>query len=75
MHIAHRIGVTATLQQKSHLCIPFLRIVRPQSQFPRYVSVSDLYIPTINRTILLQEICGPILDINRSQTHEFGNWD
>ncbi len=24
----------ATLQRKSHLCIPFLGIVRPQSQFP-----------------------------------------
>jgi hypothetical protein len=27
--------------------------------------------------ILLEEICGPILGIyiNRSQTHEYGNWD
>jgi hypothetical protein len=26
-----------TLQQKSHLCIPFLGIARPQPQFPRRV--------------------------------------
>ncbi len=40
---------------------------------PIHVSVSDLYIPTIDLPILLQEIlCGPILGIiiNRSQTHE-----
>jgi hypothetical protein len=39
--------------------------------------VSDLYIPTIDLPILLQEICGPLLGIyvNRSQTHECGNWD
>jgi hypothetical protein len=27
------------------------------------VSVSDLYIPTIDLPILLQEICGPVLGI------------
>jgi hypothetical protein len=32
-----------TLQRKSHLCIPFLGIVWPQSQFPHYVSVSASY--------------------------------
>jgi hypothetical protein len=41
-----------------------------------HVSVSDLYIPTIGLPILLEEICRPILGlyINRSQTHECGNW-
>ncbi len=28
------IGRCSTLQRKSHLCIPFLRIARPQSQYP-----------------------------------------
>jgi hypothetical protein len=32
------------------------------------VSVSDLYIPTIDLPILLQEICGPILGIYKSLT-------
>jgi hypothetical protein len=31
--------------------------------FHIHVSVSDLYIPTIDVPILLQEICGPILGI------------
>jgi hypothetical protein len=41
------------------------------------VSVSDLNIPTIDLHILLQEIYGTISweYINRSQTHECGNWD
>jgi hypothetical protein len=50
----------------------FLRGHRPN--FDIHVSVSDLYIPTIDLPILLQELCGPILGIytiNRSQTH----WD
>jgi hypothetical protein len=33
-----------------------------------HVSVSDLYIPTTILPILLQEICGPILGINKSLT-------
>jgi hypothetical protein len=45
-----------TLQGKSHKCIPFLRIARPQSQFPLHVSVRDLYIPSIGPHILLQQI-------------------
>jgi hypothetical protein len=47
--------------------------------FHIHLYVSDLYIyPTIDLPILLQEVCGPILGIhciNRSQTHECGNWD
>ncbi len=42
-----------------------------------HVSVSELYIPTMGLPFLLEEICGPILGIlyiNRSQTHECGNW-
>ena len=40
--------------------------------FHIHVSLSDLYIPTIDLPILLQEIRGPILG---TQTHECGNWD
>jgi hypothetical protein len=36
--------------------------------FQIHVSVSDLYIPTIDLPILLQEICGPILAIYKSLT-------
>jgi hypothetical protein len=36
--------------------------------FHIYVSVGDLCIPTIDLPILLQEICGPILGINKSPT-------
>ncbi len=36
--------------------------------FQIQVSVSDLYIPTINLPILLQEICGQILGIYKSLT-------
>jgi hypothetical protein len=36
--------------------------------FHIHVSVSDLYIPTIDLPILLQEICGPILGIHKSLT-------
>jgi hypothetical protein len=48
-----------TLQRKSHLCIPFL-----SPNFHIHVSVSDLYIPTMD----LQEMCGPILGIYKSLT-------
>ncbi len=46
--------------------------------FHIHVFVSDLYIPTIDLLILLQEKCGPVLgiySINSSQTHECGNCD
>ncbi len=36
--------------------------------FHIHVSVSDLYIPTIDLHFLLQEICGPILGIYKSLT-------
>jgi hypothetical protein len=36
--------------------------------FHIHVSVSDLYIPTVNRTILLQEISGLITGIYKSLT-------
>ncbi len=44
--------------------------------FHIHVSVSESYIPTMGLPFLLGEISGPILGIyiNRSQTHECGNW-
>ncbi len=43
--------------------------------FRIHVSVSDLYIPTIDLPILLQEIFLCTDPGNRSQTHECGHWD
>ncbi len=37
--------------------------------FHIHVSVTDLYIPTIDLPILLQEICGPILGKNKLLTN------
>ncbi len=45
----------STLQRKYHLCIPFLVIARPQSQFPHLCDVSDLYISRICPHIWLQQ--------------------
>jgi hypothetical protein len=38
------------------------------SSLHNHVSVSDLYIPTIDPPILLQETCGPILGLNKLLT-------
>jgi hypothetical protein len=38
--------------------------------FHIHVSVSDLYVPTIELPILLQELCGPILGIYKSPNVE-----
>jgi hypothetical protein len=46
--------------------------------FHIHESESDLFILTIDLPILLQEICmwtDPWEYMNRSQTHECGNWD
>jgi hypothetical protein len=63
----------STLQRKSHLCIPFLGIARPQSQ----VSVSDLYVPRISPHIFgFGKIDRPILGIYKlSQIYECRNWE
>jgi hypothetical protein len=36
------------------------------TNFRIHVSVSDLYLPTIDLPILLQEICGPILGLYKT---------
>ncbi len=53
---------------KLEINIPRKGIARPQSQFHIHVSVSDLYILTIDLRILLQEIRGPTLGIYKSLT-------
>jgi hypothetical protein len=41
-----------------------------------YVSVVDLYIPTIGPPIMQYSVCGPIVGIyERSQIHECKNWE
>jgi hypothetical protein len=45
--------------------------------FHIHVSVSELYIPTMGLPVMLEEMCRLILGIlyiNRSTTHECGNW-
>jgi hypothetical protein len=66
-----------SLQRKSHLCIPRKGIARPQSQFPhscvceRFISSQDrsTYFPGAEQADQSWEY------INRSETHECGNWD
>ncbi len=71
------------LQRKSHLCIPRKGIARPQSQFPpscvceRFI-YSQLQDRSTYNIFLQQNRQRPILgiySINRSHTHEYGNWD
>jgi hypothetical protein len=46
------------------------------SNFHIHVSVSNLYIPTIDMPILLHGTFGLILkNIKRTKTHECGSWD
>ncbi len=65
-----------TLQRKSHLWIPFLKIVRPQSWFPH----SFVWERTYSQDRFTYFTATEYADrswgyINRSQTHECGNWD
>ncbi len=66
-----------TLQQKSHFCISFLGIARPQSRFSTFMCLWAIYIfpgsvhifPAAEQTDQSWEY------INRSQIHERGFWD
>jgi hypothetical protein len=66
-----------TQYRKFETNIPRKGIARPQIfNFKIHVSVSDLYIRTIGLPIRLQENMWTTPgNINRSQTHECGNWD
>ncbi len=46
----------------------------PNPNFHIHVSVSELYISTMGRSVLLEEICRLILGIYKSLRHECGNW-
>ncbi len=64
------------LQRKSHLCIPFLGIARPQSQFPHSCVCEGFIYPRIGLHISSTRIGRPIVGyINHSKTPECGNWD
>jgi hypothetical protein len=69
---------TITQQQKSHLCITFLGIARPQSQFP-HSCVCERIIHSQDRStyFLKQNRHSDWLweHIHCSQTYECGNWD
>ncbi len=66
---------TTTLQRKSHLCVPRKEIARPQSQFPHSCVCERFHIFSCSR--IGRRTLGIYLYvlINRSQTHEWGNWD
>ncbi len=66
------------LQRQSHLCIPFLGIGRFQSQFPHSCFCEWFIYSEERSTYFLQQnkqIHNAWEYMNRSQTHECGNWD
>ncbi len=68
----------SVLQGKCHLYIPFLKIARPQSQFP-HSCVCERFIYSQDRSIYFLQQNWQIgrgnIYINCSHTHECGNWD
>jgi hypothetical protein len=74
-------GTCASALQRTNIenlkqIFPEKELLGHNPNFHIRVSVSDIYIPTIDLPMLLQEICEQSLKyINSSQTHECGNWD
>ncbi len=69
------ISSTATKIPFMYFCIPFLGIARPQSQFP-HSCVCGRFIYSQDRSAyFLQQYRQIGGGINRSQTHECGNWE
>jgi hypothetical protein len=67
----------ATLQRKSHLCIPFLGIARPQSQFPHFSCVCEHIIYSQDQSTYFpaaEKADRPWEYIKRSHTHKGGNF-
>jgi hypothetical protein len=67
----------ATLQGKSHLCIPFLGIARPQSQFP-HSCVCERFIYSQDRSTYFpaaEQADQSWKYKNLSQIYECGNWE
>ncbi len=77
---ARLLGAMYALQRKSHVCIPFLGIARPQSQFP-YSSVCERFIYSQDRSTYIfgcSKIDRPIQEIYKSFTdilYEYRNWE
>jgi hypothetical protein len=70
-------GRVLTLQGKSHLCIPFLGIARPQSQF-RHSCVSEQFIYSQYRSTYFpaaEQADQSWKYINLSQIYECMNWE
>ncbi len=66
------------LKWKSHLCVPFLGIARPQSQFLHWCACEQFIYFQDRFTYILQQnrqIYRGNIHINRSQTPECGNWN
>ncbi len=66
------------LHRKSHLCSRRKGIARPQSQFPHFMCLWEIYIfPRSVHIFSCSRIGRPSVGIyiNHSQTHECGNWD
>ncbi len=72
LHTKNRIDFSHSLQrtntENSKQIFPEKELRGQYPNFHIHVSVRDLYIPTIDLPILLQEICGPILGIYKSLT-------
>ncbi len=71
LHLCRSVTVAErllALQRKSHLCIPFLGIARPQPNFHFHVSMSDLYSSRIGLHISSNRIGRPIVGIYKSLT-------
>ncbi len=58
-----------TNSENSKQIFPEKQLRSHSPNFQLHVSMSDLYIPTIDLSILLQQICGPILGIYKSLTN------
>jgi hypothetical protein len=69
--------ISATLQGKSHLCIPSLGIARPQSQFPQSCVCERFYVfPGLVHIFPCSRIGRPNLEIYKSLTEiEWRNWE
>ncbi len=69
-----RLVSNTTLQGKSHLCIPFLGIARPQPQFPHSFVCERFILYSQDRSTYFLKQNRPIyrgnMYINRSQIHE-----
>ncbi len=70
-------NVWPTLQGKSHLCIPFLGIARPQSQFP-HSCVCEWFIYSQDQSTYFpaaEQLDRSWKYINLSQIYECRNWE